>query len=221
MSVKKKNIIFKDKICYVFDFDGVIKDSVSVKTKAFVKIYENEGKIVSKKVKEYHLKNGGMPRTKKFQFYEETLLKKKPDIDKINDLCNRFSAIVKNEVVNSKSIPGVITYLDNLNLINTLKVINSATPLKELNEIIFKCNYNKYFHKIYGSPSSKIENLLSIKKDFNLSSKQIVFFGDAESDLLAARKLNIAFVGVGKFFKNMNIKESDKYLFIDHFNELI
>ncbi len=220
---KKKKIIFKDKICYVFDFDGVIKDSVSIKTRAFVKIYENEGKTFSNKVKEYHLKNGGMPRSKKFKFFEETLLNKKPTEDKINNLCERFSFIVKSEVVKSKPIPGAIKYLDNLNLTKKLKVINSATPINELNDIITQCNFDKYFNKIYGSPSSKIENLLSIKDDFNLDLKQIIFFGDAESDLLAARELNIAFVGVGNFLKNINtnLNQSNKYLFINDFNELI
>ena len=105
-----------------------------------------------------------MPRSKKFKFYEENLLNNKPTEEKINYLCERFSSIVKSGVINSKPIPGVIKYLDNLNLTKQLKVINSATPFSELNDIIIQCNYNKYFNKIYGSPSSKIENLLSIKR---------------------------------------------------------
>tara|TARA_B110000977_G_C11052239_1_gene482750 strand:+ start:574 stop:1242 length:669 start_codon:yes stop_codon:yes gene_type:complete len=219
--IKIQNNIFKNKICFVFDFDGVIKDSVHVKSRAFLKIYENQEKEILRKVKNYHLKNGGMPRFKKFKYYEQSLLNKKVSEDEINELCSKFSFIVKDEVINSKPIPGVISFLDELLGKNKLTAINSATPLQELNDIICQCKYRKYFNKIYGSPLSKSENLLSIMNDFNINSQEIVFFGDAESDLCAAKELNIAFVGVGNYLKNMNIKQDQKYLFINDFNELI
>lgn len=74
---KKQNNIFNNKRCYIFDFDGVIKDSINVKTKAFLKIYEKEGQEIAQQVKKYHLNNGGVTRIKKFQYYEKILLKKK------------------------------------------------------------------------------------------------------------------------------------------------
>ncbi len=52
-----------------WDFDGVIKDSVDVKTKAFIKLFEEYGVGISTKVKEHHLANGGMSRFEKFPLY--------------------------------------------------------------------------------------------------------------------------------------------------------
>lgn len=218
--IKNKSEFFKNKTCFVFDFDGVIKDSVHAKTVAFQKIYENEEKEILRKVKDYHLKNGGMPRFQKFKYYEETLLKKKVSDDKINELCSKFSIIVKDKVINCKPIPGILIFLSKLKEKRILTAINSATPLNELNEIIYKSNYDKYFDKVYGSPSSKTENLLSIMNDYKINLDDIIFFGDAKSDLLAAQELNIDFIGVGSFLKNVNIQQSDKYFFIDNFKEL-
>ena len=42
-----------------WDFDGVIADSVNVKTDAFYELYLPYGKNIAEKVKEYHLANGG------------------------------------------------------------------------------------------------------------------------------------------------------------------
>ena len=221
MKITKKPFnIFKDKNYFVFDFDGVIKDSIDVKTKAFQKIYENEDNSILKKIKEFHLSNGGVSRSVKFKYYEKILLKNKIDEEKINKLCETFSSIVKDKVVNCKPISGVINFLENLRQKNKTILVNSATPLNELKEIIIRCNYQKYFDKVYGSPLTKSENLRSIIKDFNIEPDDIIFFGDAKSDLFAAKELNIAFVGVGSYLKEMNISKDEKYLFIDSFDQV-
>ena len=49
-----------------FDFDGVIADSVNVKTEAFEKIYLPYGKEIAEKVINHHRENGGMSRFEKF-----------------------------------------------------------------------------------------------------------------------------------------------------------
>ena len=52
----------------LFDFDGVLVESVDIKTKAFAKLFENEGPEIVNKVVEYHLANGGVSRFKKFDY---------------------------------------------------------------------------------------------------------------------------------------------------------
>src|SRR3989304_1573816 len=54
----------------IFDFDGVIVESVDIKTKAFARLFEHEGKVVVEKVVDYHLKNGGVSRFDKFRVYQ-------------------------------------------------------------------------------------------------------------------------------------------------------
>ena len=53
-------MIFKEIQAILFDFDGVIADSVHVKTEAFAKIYEPYGKEVVNRVVTHHIANGGV-----------------------------------------------------------------------------------------------------------------------------------------------------------------
>ena len=46
----------------IYDFDGVICDSVGLKTDAFVELYNTENESIQKLVREYHLANGGISR---------------------------------------------------------------------------------------------------------------------------------------------------------------
>lgn len=52
-----------------WDFDGVIKDSVSVKTLAFEKLFLPYGKKIAQKVKNHHEANGGVSRFEKIPLY--------------------------------------------------------------------------------------------------------------------------------------------------------
>ena len=60
----------------IFDFDGVILNSVHVKTDAFAKMYEKYGETIVKRVLTHHLDNVGMSRYEKIKYYHENFLKK-------------------------------------------------------------------------------------------------------------------------------------------------
>ena len=57
-----------------FDFDGVIPDSVYVKTKPFAKIFRHYGPEVEQAVVDHHLANGGVSRFEKFEYYYTHIL---------------------------------------------------------------------------------------------------------------------------------------------------
>ena len=46
----------------IFDFDGVLADSVEVKTRAFAKLFQSYGPEIEDRVVKYHRNNGGMSR---------------------------------------------------------------------------------------------------------------------------------------------------------------
>ena len=60
----------------IYDFDGVICDSVGLKTDAFVELYSSENENIQKLVKVYHLTNGGISRFEKIKYFETVLLGK-------------------------------------------------------------------------------------------------------------------------------------------------
>ena len=61
----------------IFDFDGVIAESVQVKTDAFAALYAVNGKDIVKKVINHHEANGGMSRFEKIKHYREPLKTRK------------------------------------------------------------------------------------------------------------------------------------------------
>ena len=73
-----------------FDFDGIILDSVDVKTSAFSKKFEEYASEVQKQVIQYHLENGGVSRFEKFSQYYEKILNKPIDEVKIQKLAKQL-----------------------------------------------------------------------------------------------------------------------------------
>ena len=61
----------------VLDFDGVILDSVNIKTKAFEELFQEQPKEIRKKIINYHIKNGGISRYRKFDYFYKNFIKKK------------------------------------------------------------------------------------------------------------------------------------------------
>ena len=69
----------------IFDFDGVIAESVQVKTDAFVELYKQYGSNILEKVIKHHEGNGGMSRFEKIKFYHESFLNKTITDGKISE----------------------------------------------------------------------------------------------------------------------------------------
>lgn len=58
----------------LFDFDGVLVESVDVKTRAFADLFKDEEDEIVEKVVNYHLKNSGISRYDKFRYYYKEYL---------------------------------------------------------------------------------------------------------------------------------------------------
>ena len=67
----------------IFDFDGVIVDSVHIKTEAFIALYSTYPDHIKNKVKLHHLENTGISRYKKIYFYFRGFIPKKKLIENI------------------------------------------------------------------------------------------------------------------------------------------
>ncbi|MCK5722811.1 MAG: HAD family hydrolase, partial [Gammaproteobacteria bacterium] len=140
-----------------FDFDGVILDSVDVKTKAFAKMFRQYGLKVEKRVVEYHLNNGGVSRFDKFRYYYEEILNQPVDEEIIESLSKQFSNLVVEGVLASPFIPGAKESLDRLKKKAIPCYIVSATPYEEINLIVEKKELKGYFKEVHGSPRKKWE----------------------------------------------------------------
>lgn len=185
MRIDKYQLIF-------WDFDGVIKESIDVKTQAFVSLFDDYGSEVKNKVRNHHLANGGMSRFDKLPLYlrwAEQEIKE----ETTNEYCNRFSQLVFDGVINSDWVPGSESYLK-LNSYNQRFILVSATPQEELELILEKLNLKECFNDIFGSPKSKKDAIAEILNSTNTNPDKSLMIGDAQVDIDAAQDNNVPFL---------------------------
>jgi HAD superfamily hydrolase (TIGR01549 family) len=185
-----------------FDFDGVILDSVDVKTKAFAKMFREYGPEVEEKVVEYHLDNGGVSRFDKFRYYYKNILYKPINQNEIDELSEQFSRLAVGGVLASPFIPGARKSLEELRNDNVPCYIVSATPHEEINLIVEKKELKGYFKEVHGSPRKKWEICQEIINRKNYNPQNCLFIGDAMSDYEAAQKSDVCFLGIVKEDEN-------------------
>ena len=188
----------------IMDFDGVILESVNVKTQAFHELFSFSSEHVDEIVN-FHIRNGGMSRFDKFRHFYNNILKEPLSDDQFDFLCDRFSELVLDGVLNSPFVPGAKDFLQHFHSKTPLFVV-SATPLFELKLIVEKRGLNKYFKKIYGSPTTKMENIIEILNIMDCQPENSIFVGDALNDYKASQEAGVRFIG--------RVKSGDPDIFI-------
>ena len=197
----------------IFDFDGVICDSVSVKTDAFLELYKDLDQKKLEIVKTYHLDNGGISRYEKIKYFEKFFFNRTISEEKLKSMANYFSNLVVQKVVESRFLPGVINFIKSCKKKDILTFICTGTPHTEILDITKKQGISKLFDGIYGSPSSKQVIIKKIIKKYKILNSECVFFGDAMTDYKAANDTGILFYGL----KNSDTKFPVNTKLIAHF----
>ncbi len=119
----------------IFDFDGVIVESVHVKTEAFAEIYRSNGKEIVQKVVEHHLANGGVSRFEKFRLYHKEFLGIDLNEQEVEELAKKFSNLVLKKVINAPYVKGAYEFISRHNS-NYDLFISSGTPRDEMLTIL-------------------------------------------------------------------------------------
>jgi len=177
----------------IFDFDGVIAESVQVKSDAFAELYKPYGTDIVKKVIDHHEANGGMSRYEKFKIYHERYLNKTISEEKLTELSKLFSKLVVKKVIDCPYVPGVIDFIKKS--YNQYRLfISTGTPTEEIKMIIRGRGISKYFSNVYGSPEEKSAHIKKVINNYKLNSEQLLFFGDSNSDIDAAVSNSLPFI---------------------------
>ena len=174
-----------------FDFDGVIKDSVEVKSDAFYDLFLPFSKELAEKVRRHHEDNGGMSRYDKLPLYLGWASQPKDEIT-IEAYATQFSQKVTQRVIDSPWVCGALDYLKNQR--NQQFYLVSATPQKEIEIILKALHIDSQFDVIIGSPTEKSVAVGNIMDQYQLEVADCVMIGDAISDYKAAKNNNISFV---------------------------
>ncbi len=178
----------------IFDFDGVILESAVIKTDAFSEVVKGYHEEQARAFVNYHMSHMGISRHVKFRYFIEEILKEEYAEEKEQILANAFEHIVFDRVMKCAFVPGAQEFLER-NYAKYNLFIASGTPDEEMQRIIDGRGLRKYFKGIYGTPMKKTEIIRLILDNYNYSNKEVIFVGDAGTDLNAARETDLIFVG--------------------------
>ncbi len=186
--------------CLVFDCDGVILDSVPVKTRAFARVAEPFGEEARDRLLMYHKVHGGVSRYKKFEWLYEHILGKAITPEESRRLGDLFAEYVLDELQHCALIPGAQDVLACWRGRLPMFVC-SGTPQEELQSVLQLRRLDGYFDAIYGSPPAKAELLAHIVRTEKLDPADVLMVGDAPTDRDAADYAGTMFYGVGTILK--------------------
>jgi len=176
----------------IFDFDGVLVESVDIKTNAFRNLFSFSPRV--DEIVQYHIDNAGIPRFEKFRHIYKNILGEELTDERFYEISDQFSSLVIDAVVKAPCVPGASGFLKKIWKTIPIFVI-SATPESELMEIIRRRNMGRYFRGILGSPAKKADNIGALIRKEHLDPKRTIYVGDAVNDLNAALEAGVRFVG--------------------------
>ena len=182
--------------CIVFDCDGIILESVPVKTRAFARIAEPFGAEAVDRLVMYHRMHGGVSRYLKFEWLYREVLGRDIAPAELAELGRRYVDIAFEEICRCDLVPGVEDVLKRWQG-RTPMYVCSGAPHEELNVILKGRGLDHYFEGIYGSPPAKAELLRGIVGLVGADPASVVMVGDSVTDLDAAETVGTLFYGRG------------------------
>jgi phosphoglycolate phosphatase-like HAD superfamily hydrolase len=175
------------------DFDGIIIESVNIKTEAFRELFSRYPDKLDVII-QHHLANNASSRYVKFQYIYENILHEPYNEVIEHKLDEELSRIVFEGVVTCpyvKGAPEFLTYFFG----RLPMFLISATPKKELEHIVEARRIEKYFTEIFGAPGDKVKQIETILKKYGFKPENVVYIGDMVEDYRVAQNSGIPFIG--------------------------
>jgi phosphoglycolate phosphatase-like HAD superfamily hydrolase len=175
-----------------WDFDGVIKESLNVKARAFEALFLPFGEVIAARVRKHHESNGGLSRFIKIPLYLEWAGLPTSEVE-VKKFCFRFSELALQGVIDSPWVGGVRDYLERHHR-QQYFVLLTATPKEEIEIIINLLGITHCFREVFGSPTDKSEAITSIVRRGEGDRGHMLVIGDSEQDMKAAQNNGIQFL---------------------------
>tara|TARA_Y100000780_G_C13692173_1_gene420003 strand:+ start:5235 stop:5891 length:657 start_codon:yes stop_codon:yes gene_type:complete len=186
------NFNLKNYDIIVFDCDGVILNSNSVKTNAFYETALPYGEVAARMLMEHHTLNGGISRYEKFNFFLESILPKhsKPGhTPTLDELLKSYAAIIRKGLLSCDIADGLF------HLKHATKgskwMVASGGDQNEIRRVFSERKLTSLFdYGIFGSPDNKYQIL-----DREIPSQaSVLFFGDSKYDYEVSKAKDFDFI---------------------------
>ena len=178
----------------ILDFDGVLLESASVKTKAFATLF---GEIAPERVPAvvaYHMANEGISRYVKFRYIYSEILHRSLSHEQEQALGRRFTGLVFTELLHVPLVAGAQAFLEAARKTYALFVA-SGTPEEELQLIARARHLFDLVREWHGAPKRKPDIIQDIMARHQFHPHEVVLVGDALSDRHAADEAGVMFAG--------------------------
>jgi phosphoglycolate phosphatase-like HAD superfamily hydrolase len=187
----------------LWDFDGVILDSMEVRDLGFEIVLKDYPTDQVDQLMKYHRSNGGLSRYVKFRYFFETIRGEKITDEQVNELAQEFSEVMLRELPKEEHIiPQTLAFIQEQHQKRKEQRIVSGSDQTELRILCTKLGLTPYFKSIHGSPKPKSELVANILKNPSRSAIDCCLIGDSHNDFDAAIANGISFFG----FNNEKLK---------------
>ena len=177
----------------IVDFDGVILESVAIKTEAYRDLLAAYPESIDR-ILEYHLENLGTSRFEKIHFIYDHILRRDLSDGEFQGLLTRYADLVLEKVLLAPFVPGALEFLERFHRRLPLHIV-SATPQDEIRFIVKERGLSPFFQGVYGSPGRKVDAMREILGTTGTEPHRALYVGDAPNDLQAAKAVGVRFVG--------------------------
>ena len=189
----------------IFDCDGVILNSNSIKSKAFYDVALPYGKKYAELLVKFNISNGGISRQEKFEYFITKILKKKLTTNLFNELINKYTKIVSKNLTSVEVTPSLENIRSKTSKSNWMIV--SGGNQNEISNVLKNKNIEQYFNAgIFGNPMSKMD-IVKKKLNNNEIRYPVIFFGDSIYDYKVAKEFNFDFIFVSDWTDLINWNE--------------
>lgn len=197
----------------LWDFDGVILDSMKVKGDGFIELFKEYDSAYTNQLETYHYKNGGVSRFEKIKYFYNTILEKEISGNEINTLADKFAKIIEIGLFNKNNlIKETVEFIKNNHKKYNFHIVSGAEH-NELNSLCVFFEIEKYFLSIEGSPTKKEILVKNLLEKYEYKNNEIILIGDSINDYYAANFNNIKFFG----YNNLELKN---FTYIDTFEDI-
>lgn len=190
-----------------FDFDGTLIMSEERKVEQMAIVFRERFKV-QKGVKTAYRKLSvkALSREEKIKALFELMLHRKPTKKELKIVNEHFGKHYERSL---QACP----LFQCTDIIKELKkqvdfiFLLSLENKKEVKRIADHCGLGQYFDEILGGPTPKVENLKRVLKKHQLKPQEMLYIGDAHSDVIASKKVMVKSILLGKKHMYEKLKE--------------
>ncbi|EHQ28452.1 HAD family hydrolase [Mucilaginibacter paludis] len=187
--------MFENYKVIIWDFDGVIMDSMPIRGLGFEKVLASYPREQVEELLAFHEENGGLSRYVKFRYFFEQIRKQEISEDEVIELAKSFNRIMLSLLIDEKLLINDSVEFIRKNADKYEMHIASGSDGVELNEICKGLNLSLFFKSINGSPTPKTEIVKQLLSKNNYNISDVVLIGDSKNDYDATVDNNIDFAG--------------------------